>query len=284
METANSNGSGNINVSTTGGSAAAGHSGAPAGNQGGQGQDWTSSLSDDLRGYVQNKGFKDPANILESYRNLEKFHGVPQERLLRLPEKEDDPEWNGIYERLGRPKEAKEYQIKVPEKMGDPKFAEWAKGTFHELGLSKKQAEKLAEKWNGYIGNTLAERDQQYQHDLAQQDKNLQSEWGQAYSQNVEIAKNAAAKFGIDAQTIDKLEQSMGFAGVMKFMHRIGAGLGEHNFVGDNGKAPGVLTPEAARNEISRLMQDSDFAKRLSNDDAEAKQKWDRLHQQAYGG
>src|SRR5690606_18358521 len=69
--------------------------------------DWTSGFSDDLKGFVQNKGFKDPASVLDSYRNLEKLMGTPKERLLRLPENMDDANAMGeIYTRLGRPQTA----------------------------------------------------------------------------------------------------------------------------------------------------------------------------------
>ena len=51
--------------------------------------DWTSGLTDEMRGYVQNKGFKAPQDVVESYRNFEKLHGVPQDRILKLPENLD---------------------------------------------------------------------------------------------------------------------------------------------------------------------------------------------------
>jgi hypothetical protein len=244
--------------------------------------DWTTGLNDEMKGFVQSKGFKDPASVLDSYRNLEKFHGVPQERLLKLPEKEEGPEWDPVYERLGKPKDAKEYNIEIPEKYGNKEFAEWARSTFHELGLTKKQAEKLSAKWNQHIDQSLTSRDQQYQQDLVAQDKALEKEWGQAYTQNIDMAKSAAAKFGIDKETIDKLESAMGFAGVMKFMHRIGSGLGEHKFV-DNGKGGGkIMTPAAAKYEIDRLKMDQGFAAKVASGDSEAIEKWTSLHKMAF--
>jgi len=63
------------------GSAGGGQPGA-----GGAGGEWYAGIADEgLRGYVQTKGFKDPGALAESYRNLEKLQGVPQERLLKLP-------------------------------------------------------------------------------------------------------------------------------------------------------------------------------------------------------
>ena len=33
--------------------------------------DWTTGLNEDTRGFVQNRGFKDPGMVLDSYRNME---------------------------------------------------------------------------------------------------------------------------------------------------------------------------------------------------------------------
>ena len=66
--------------------------------------DWTAGLPEEMKGYVQNKGFKDPSAVVESYRNFEKLMGVPQDRMIKLPEKaEDKAAWDSIYNRLGRP-------------------------------------------------------------------------------------------------------------------------------------------------------------------------------------
>ena len=81
--------------------------------------DWTTGLNDDLRSYVQNKGFKDTAAVVESYRNFKKLHGVPQDRILKLPENLDTPEGRAISERLGAPKDAKDYSINLPKEGAD---------------------------------------------------------------------------------------------------------------------------------------------------------------------
>lgn len=247
--------------------------------------EWTSGFADDLKGYVQNKGFKDPAAVVDSYRNLEKLVGV-RERLVKLPEKDDDAEgWNQVYERLGRPKEAKEYEIKAPEGMGDEKFSEWAKGTFHELGLSKKQAEALAGKWNEYVKGSMGAQNEAYQAQLAEQETALKKEWGAAHDQNIQVAKKAVQAFGLDGATIDKLETAMGYAGVMKFMHTLGSKVGEDSFVGGDNRNPGfsnALSPEAALNRITTLRNDEGFIKKYVAGDASAKAEMERLHKMAY--
>ena len=106
-------------MSTDGGAPGAGvgqggDGGAGAGNTGagaGAPADWTSGFNDELKGYVTSKGFKDPASVLESYRNSEsligKLKGVGSDRIIGLPEKADAPEWKDNWNKLGTPKEAK---------------------------------------------------------------------------------------------------------------------------------------------------------------------------------
>lgn len=274
-----------VNTGTTTTTTSTAGSGTATGGSTSQ-ADWTTGLNDDMRGYVQNKGFKDPAMVLDSYRNLEKLMGA-RERLVKLPEKDDDAEgWNQVYERLGRPKEAKEYEIKAPEGLGgDEKFVEWARSAFHELGFSKKQAEALTGKWNEYVKGSMSAQNQAYETQLAEQETALKKEWGMAHEQNLQVAKRAAKAFGLDGATIDKLETAMGYAGVMKFMHTLGSKVGEADFVGGDSKTTGfgnMLSPEAARSQINSLKADPAFVRRYTAGDAEARQTMDRLHKMAY--
>jgi hypothetical protein len=245
--------------------------------------DWTTGLNDELRGYVQNKGFKDPASVVDSYRNLEKLHGVPRERLLKLPEKAEDPAWNDIYNRLGRPDKAEEYGLAAPEG-SDGNFAKMAAGKFHELGLSKTQAQKLSEWWNGSVGDQAKQMQQERVNQLQQEQTALKKEWGAAYDQNVDLAKRAAGKFGLSKELIAKMEAHTGFSDIMKFMANVGTALGEHNYVSGDSKNPGfgAMTPDAAMNEMNMLRNDSAWIQKFMNNDVEAKKRWDQLNKYAF--
>lgn len=283
------NGGGVTGGTSGGGSLSAGAPAVSAGgntpnglspNSGGNPSDWTTGLNDELKGFVQNKGFKDPGMALESYRNLEKLMGAPKERLLKLPEKADDPAWNDVYGRLGRPEKAQDYGIK-----GDEKFVSWAQENFHKLGLSKTQAEKLVENWGNFTGEQEKARLDASQAKAAEEDKALKNKWGQAYEKHTAIAKQAVKEFGMTAEAIDKLESAMGYTGVMELMYNIGSKLGEPSFVAGGNKGGGfnVMSPEAAKSEINSLRSDPDFVRRYTNNDAEARAKMIHLHKMAYG-
>ena len=267
-----------------GGDGGAGNTGAGAGAS----TDWTSGFNDELKGYVTSKGFKDPASVLESYRNSEsligKLKGVGSERIIGLPEKADAPEWKDIWNKLGTPKEAKEYQFEMPKEGGDEKFTEWAKTTMHKLNVPRSQAEGLIKEWNAYMGTKQQETQTGYQTQIAQQDEALKTEWGQAYEQNINLGKSAVREFGFTAEVVDALEKSMGYSGVMKLMHTLGSKVGEDNFVGSGGGGAdgsfggGKLSPGQATAEISAKMNDSDFQRRLIAGEQIANDEWTRLH------
>jgi hypothetical protein len=246
--------------------------------------DWISGLQEEARGYVQIKGWKKPDEILDSYRNLEKMHGTPPERLIKLPAKDDDAEgWGSVYSKLGRPEKADGYKLDIPAG-GDESFATWAKETFHEAGLNTKQAEKLAAKWNAYVSGSQTKVTEDYNAKVTADSTALKKEWGAAHDQNINVAKVAAKAFGMDDQTIDKLESALGFSGTMKFFHNLGSRLGEGTFVTGSNNAPGfkgALTPDQANAEIAALKADTGFVKRFVANDSEARSRMDQLHKWA---
>lgn len=247
------------------------------------------AFDQDTRGWLANRGLTklqpDEAlpEIVKGFRNAEKLLGVPADQVVRLPKDDDPKAWGPIYDKLGRPADPKGYDIPVPEGQ-DSGYADWARGTFHELGLSGKQAKALTEKWNAFVAEKMQAAQTEYANGVKADSEALQKEWGAAYEKHLQIAKGAAREFGLDAKTIDTLEQAMGFAGVMKFMHAIGAKLGEDKFIG-GGKPGGfgdVTTPEMAQAQIRALRNDVEFTKRYVAGDAAARAEMERLHRYAY--
>lgn len=246
--------------------------------------DWSSGFSEDLKGYVQNKGFKDPSQVVDSYRNLEKLMGVPKERLLKLPEKDDAPEWGDIYNRMGRPEKPEGYQLTVPEG-GSKEFAEWAAKNFHDLGVTRKQGEGLVNRWNEFQKAASTQQTSQQAQAMETDRQAIRKEWGAATDKNVGIVDQAAAAFGLDNKTVEKMASAIGVANTMRFLLKVGSKLGEDSFVpGGGANKFGPMTPDAARVRIKELGQDTDFNQRYLKGDIQAKEEMARLHGYAYPG
>ncbi len=255
---------------------------APAPTPGASPPDWISSLPDDAKGYAQNKGFKTPAEVLESYRNLEKFHGVPQDRLLKMPETMDSPEGRALREKLGLPKTAAEYGLdKLVSKERAP-FAEWASKTFHEIGLPLKDAEMLITKWNERGLATQAAAKDNYEAAITQGEMALKKDWGAAYEQKINLAKQGLRALELTGPEVDALEKVMGRERLFKKLSTIGAGVGESQFVTGRPAAEGIVAPEQARQKIQDLKADPLWTKRFLSGDAQAKLDMEKYQKMAH--
>ena len=264
----------------------AGVPGAGDGGNGGQGggtppASWLDSITDnDLRGYVENKGWKDPRELADGYRNLEKLLGGEK---LPLPKGEDDAEgWARVYDKLGRPQAADAYKIPT---MGDgqDQFVKDVQGKFHELGLTEKQGNALAEWYHGVqkgmVDTTLAGSAQQAEADLAA----LKTEWGGAYDENIEFGRRAAREYGLDEAKLNKMEQALGTGEMLKLMASIGRSQGEASFnKGDGGSGSFGMTPAQAQARIGELKADKGWTQKYVAGDADARAEFARLHQLAF--
>jgi hypothetical protein len=265
--------------------------GAGSGQQGGQAAafDWNTTITDEgVRGWVTSKGFKDPAALAQSALNQEKLLGVPADQIIRMPKDDNADAWNAVYDRLGRPKDAKDYGLPVPE--GDKgEFAATAASWFHEAGLNGKQARAVATKWNEFVAAQTKAHTEATQARDADQLKALKSEWGPQFDAAMGLVDKAAATFGIPAEGVAALKDKLGPAVTAKILHSIGSKLGvEGEFVGGEGNRGsnnfGAMTPEQAQAEIRAKRNDAAFSRRFAAGDAEARAEMKKLHKLAYPG
>lgn len=246
--------------------------------------EWTAGFSDDMRGYVQNKGWKNAQEVADSYRNFEKnYAGVGQERLLKLPESWESPEAQAVWEKLGKPKDAKGYGLKVPEK-GDPKLAEWAGDVFHKSNLTSDQAQKVMAAWNERQNAVQTQTAENQKIALTQATEKLKTEWGAAYEKQMNLAKSGMMALELDAATVDLMANTMGAEKVFKQLAKIGAGIGEASFVAGRPAGDGTVTPEQARNELEELKRDQAWVQKYLAGDFDAKKRMEHLQKMAVPG
>ncbi len=241
----------------------------------------------ELRGFAEVKGFKDADSLLDSYRNLEKLRGVPEKRLLTLPENMEDAEaMKPVMARLGlaAPEKPEDYGF-VTMEGADPEFSGTAQTWMHEIGVPPKMATAIAERWNKYAAERAAADDAAYAETVAVEKGQLQAEQGAKFDAYIEEGNRAAARFGLDAEAITDLQASIGFKKTMTFLNAVGKGLGESEFVEGGGEKKGfALTPDAARTKIEALRSDAGWTSKFMNGDVTAKAEWTRLHQIAFPG
>lgn len=249
----------------------------------GAGAEWASSFKDEnVRTTVSR--FKTPEDLATSYYNLEKMKGVPEDRLLKLPEKLEGPEARAIFERLGAPKDPKGYELPRDQKDMDPKFTEFAESMFFEQGITKAQAQGIVGKYSEYAQKQMLDQVTARNNSIIQADEKLKGEWGAAYEKNINIVKQGVHILGLDAKTLDFLEAAQGRETLYKTLHKIGVGVGESSFVDGSASAPAKPTQEQAQEQLKQLTGDEKFRKKLLKGDVEARKQWDEVNQLAAPG
>jgi hypothetical protein len=252
-----------------GGAGAAGDAGAAAA---GAASPWHAGIDAEFIGHAQNKGWKldDPKEAFvaaaKQARELERHFGVPPDRLVKLPTPDAKPEdLRAFYERLGAPKEAKDYDLSAVK---DESVAEALRNTAHTVGLSKDAAAAVAKAVATAIESKATSDSTVNAQKLADQKAALKANWGDKFEFNQLQAMEGARKLGISKEAVAALERQIGYDGVMEAMRKIGANTREDTFVERGVNNTGeVTTREGAVARKSDLMADKAWvAKYLAGD------------------
>lgn len=233
---------------------------------------------------MQNKGWQSPTDILQSYRNLEKFAGGSKS-LVELPGPDAPPEKVAeFYAKLGRPESPEKYGIQAPEG-ADPEVVGWFKSTAHELGLSDKQAQALFTKYNEMAGGRLQAMEEQSKAQSEKAIADLRREWGQGYEAQIDMGRRAVAALGLNEQKLSEYEAKLSTGEMLKLFATLGSKMGEPAFAGDRDGASGFgLTPAAAKQQVDELKMDKQFMDAYMKGDPGAVSKMKRLMEAAYAG
>jgi hypothetical protein len=252
-------------------------------------QTWATGFDEETRGWLGGMGVdKLPpdqalAKVIPMYRGAEKKLGVPADRLLALPKDENDADgFRAAMLKLGLPETPDGYGLKAPD--GDPGvFLKEATGWMHELGIPKRQAHGLAEKWGGYVQAQQAAREAQLNAQAEKDIEGLKTELGDQYDAGVELARRVRRAAGLSDQEAQQIEDTIGVGRTMKMFAELGRSMGEHRFKGgDGGGTTFGMSPEGARARIVELTKDQGFQSKLFANDLAAKEEWTRLHKTAY--
>lgn len=249
------------------------------------GDPWYKGADAELIGHLQTKGWHDkPANeaalaAIAAHREAEKFLGVPADRIIKLPDATDPAGMRPVYERLGAPKEAKDYDF-TALKFGDgtapaPEFTDWLRTQAHALGMSKDAAATLGSEFVKYLEGSSVNESATRTAALAEEHKVLDASWGQNKDLNTLVARRGAEKLGFTAEDVAKLESNVGFAKTMEALRRVGELSGEARFTGNGNPTlnNGVMTREQAVSRKAELMNDTAWTKRyMDGGTEEAKQ------------
>ena len=224
---------------------------------------WIEAVKDsDTRAWAESKGLQNGnfENVLGSYHNLEKLVGADKAgRTVTLLQDDATPDQvNTFYSKLGRPEAPEGYNFKAPE--GDPgDFAKWAGETFHEAGLTEKQAKFIREKWEGYAEGIKQGQSDELAVSAADAEAALRREWGAAFDVKMAGIDVAASKLGFTDVQLQALRTAMGPVDALKWVDSLNTSMGDHSFEEGNSVQPNHRTPSQAKQELGELTMNKEF-------------------------
>lgn len=241
---------------------------------------WTTGLDAEIIGHAQTQGWdkltpaQAAAAAIKEARANATINGIPAAELVRVPTDRNPEAMRALYERLGRPKDDAGYDfstVKVGDQPLDAAFTDKVRAIAAAENLPLDVAQRVAAGFAGYQAEVATARATETAAALVEAKGRLAANWGANAEANMFVAKQAAAKLGVDAAGIAALEQVVGYDKVMELFLTVGQKIGEDKFITNGNPAiPGVLSKEQAVAQKKDLMQDTAFTARYLAGDAAA--------------
>lgn len=187
------------------------------------------------KSFVQAKGWKDPADVLTSYANLESLIGADKAgRTVVLPKDESDVEGLKAYRaKLGIPESVDGYKVPDPLK-ADP-FVQQVSQLALKCGIPAAAFEQFIAAAQQAGAETEKALNEKVAAATTEQLTKLKGEWGTEYTAREEFARRYMRESGWADGEVEAIERAVGTARMLSAFYKYGAATGEHKFV-----APGA--------------------------------------------
>ena len=280
----------------------AGDQGNPGGGNPnpGAGTPWyqgQAGVDSEMVGHWTNKGWhtKTAAEVAveatRSWKEAERFVGMPKDEIVRLPKQPSPEDLGALYTRLGRPADAKGYDLtNVKFKDGTPldePFANHVREIAFKHGLPASAGAELAQSLVQFAEAADAADTATSSAALLTEREALKNQWGANMQQNMMIAQNAVRALGLDPAVVNTLEGAVGYSKVMEMFRNIGARIGEDRYIANDqgGTRPnGVMTANQATARKTELKNDPVWVKKFLDNDVEARREMEALDRLILGG
>jgi hypothetical protein len=243
-------------------------------------QAWTN------KGYDLTNPQATASKMWEQYKHLESHFGVSADKLIRLPNDANDAAgWQGVHQRLGVPKDGKDYDLAAVRFADgsdlEESFTAAMRGALLKANVSKEAATDLVKAVIQYFDDADSAEKAMHTASLNDEKTRLLKEWGPNAEMNRLTAMQAVKRLGVDPATVETLEQAMGYSKVMEMFRKIGAGTSEDTFVGGDNAHP--TTAANAQSRLTQLQSDKEWVKRLMSGDMATRREFEALTEQIAG-
>ena len=215
--------------------------------------DWRESLPEDLKSDPSLLTVKDVPGLAKSYIHAQKMIGADK---IALPGKNaSEEEWDAVYNKLGKPEEAKTYE----EDFGDLPIPEENVKNFkdaaHKLGLNQTQFKGLTTWYKDLIKTQVEDINVDADTKRAESEAALRKEFGKTYDAKLKSSQRVFQTYGdtkfLDVELKDgtKLGDHPTF---IKLMSNIADTISEDK-IATGEKGSEFFTPAEAKRKIAEL-------------------------------
>jgi hypothetical protein len=222
--------------------------------------DWKEQLPTELREHHSLQNISDVGTLAKTMIHAQSMVGAEK---IAVPGKwATDDDWTDVYNKLGRPDDATGYEFDFGDADTDTEFVDGFRSVAHEVGLSDRQAQKLA----GWYMDTMAQNSPEaMETDVeaakAETEAALRKEFGRAFDDRLALGDRMLGEFAadglMDVKTLDGLplvNNEAFIKTIISAAHYISESVAEDRLVGEKGG--GGMTPGEADKEIQNLMRE----------------------------
>jgi hypothetical protein len=235
---------------------------------------WRESLPEDIRDHQSLQSFEDVGTLAKSFVHAQSMVGADK---MVIPGKwADETDWNGVYDKLGRPKDGAGYEfdtsgVSEGEAINED-FVGWFRNSAHKHGFNQKQAQGLMADYMEYAATEQSQGVADVETGRTQTMADLKKEFGRAYDDRVALGNQFIDRFAEPELTHLVLQDGTPLRNNPAFIKTL---INTQSWVADNiGEDQMVsagdgsaFTPAEAQKEVDELMRpDSPY--------------WDRRHSQ----
>lgn len=256
---------------------------------------WVDGISDQaLQGWALKKGLASAEAMAKSYQQLEQLFGADRAgQTLHIPKSDAPPaEWGKVYDKLGRPATPTGYT--VPEPLAKDPLTQEFLTTFHEVGITQKQAEKVL---NKFLEASAQARQKQEsgvatgrEEKLATIDaevKGIVREWGGKDSEKMQAFRLGRVEMDLTEADVEDMFLAVGAKKAIGVISAAGRARQEDEFrTAKSGSNTMPGTPQGAQALLAYYQSNpkDDAVVRYMSGDPKARADMERLHKLAHAG
>ena len=154
--------------------------------------DWKTSLPEDLASDPNMQHITSVEAMAKSYINAQKMVGAEKVAVPGSWATEED--WDGVYNKLGRPETPNDYDLTLPDEANED-FVSWFKETSHGVGLNDKQAQQLAAAYAEYAESSGVVDDASIEQRRSEAEKTMRSEVGRDFDVKLQQVNDLLSEF-----------------------------------------------------------------------------------------